>query len=113
MLLVYLGKLWTPQSYIISDKGITIVRIIGRVVIFRKEIESIEIKSGISLAGQLFGSGGVAGYYGKFILDNGKKITLYCTRIDKVVLIRTKTKVYGISPENIEDFYQKYDPANW
>lgn len=106
LLLVYVGKLWTPQAYIISENSITIVRIIGKVVIFRKEIESVEIKSGIQIAGQLFGSGGADGYYGNFILDNGNKVTLYCTRIDKVVLIRTRTKVYGISPENPEKFCQ-------
>lgn len=103
-LAVLSGYLWEPRYYLVTDQAIMIVRLIGKIVIPRTEIQSVEIVDQIPVAGRLFGSGGPNGYYGKFILINGDTVRLYCTRLDRVVVIKTQKGVFVVSPSNPEDF---------
>lgn len=97
--------LFAPQSYSISEDQIIIHRMIGNIVINQSEILSTElIENYDHIAYRAFAVGGLFGFFGAFVLKNGERATLYCSRLDHVVAIKTEHKSYVISPENPEKF---------
>ncbi len=103
-LIIMSGYFWGPTSYTVSETTIAIHRPIGDIVIPKSAVKVIEIADQIPIGIRVFGSGGAFGYYGKFRLTNGQPATLYCTCLDRVVVLKTEEKVYIISPFDPEEF---------
>jgi uncharacterized membrane protein len=53
-----------------------------------------------------FGNGGLFGYYGMFSAAEYGPINCQLTSMKNVVIIETKTLLYAISPENVQDLVQ-------
>lgn len=104
VLLILSGGLWTPRRYLVSDQTVRVGRLIGDITIPLSEVVAVKAVDQIPVAGQWFGSGGSFGYTGKFVLADGKTVTLYCTNLARVVLITTAKKTYGLSPEDADGF---------
>ena len=99
--------IYSPRSYSIASKQITIHRIFKDVVFLREEIESYKIIDKADIKGTIrtFGVGGLFGYFGSFYNTNFGAMTWYLTRRDKLVLLITKqNKKILLSPDNPEDF---------
>lgn len=111
---IYSVILWAPLYYIISGQTVSIRRLVGDVVIPISKIQAYEIVAdapiGRKVSGlrRYVGSGGVngMGYFGTYRLINYRAETakVYCTRIKLVIVIRTDTEVYIISPSDPEAF---------
>jgi hypothetical protein len=99
---------FAPRYYLIKDDGIIIKKVIGKIIIHKKEVESITMIKSEMLNGVIrtFASGGFFGYYGLFYSNSMKKITMYAGSISKnLVLIKLKTgKSYIITPKEPEIF---------
>lgn len=96
--------LFTPLSYTVSDEGISINRLIGNLAIERSKIKSVELAEKLGNGTRAFASGGVFGYIGVFDFYAIGRATLYCTRLKRVVVIKTVEKTYVISPNDPEEF---------
>ncbi len=103
-LIIMSGYFWEPRAYTVSETTIAIHRPVGDIVIPKSEVKVIEIADKIPIGIRVFGSGGAFGYYGKFRLTDGQPVTLYCTCLDRVVVLKTEKKVYIISPSDPEGF---------
>ena len=51
-----------------------------------------------------WGSGGIGGYVGDYLLDTGKEVDLYVTRVEQVVVIEAGRSTFVLSPADPEDF---------
>lgn len=103
----FIAFLLRPRFYTVTNGTIAVVRLIKTILIPKEEIEvihSINYKD-LSISIRLFGSGGLWGYFGLFSSLRFGKLKFHATRLDRLVLIKTKTKgTYIISPNDIDDF---------
>jgi hypothetical protein len=94
---------YAPKSYTLSDTALIINKVMGKVQIdfnTLKEVEKIPKFEGGTI--RTFGSGGFFGYYGKFYNRNIGKMSMYVTRRDTMILIKTKDdRNIIISPNDI------------
>lgn len=102
---IFLAYLFAPQSYSIVENKIIIHRLMGNLVIHKAEVLSIAVLENYNeIDYRAMASGGLFGFFGVFVLKNGERATLYCSRLDHVAAIKTAHKNYVISPENPEKF---------
>jgi hypothetical protein len=94
----------SPRAYTITEESIEINRMVGNLIIRRDEIKSIQLVDKLEVWRRIWASGGLFGYFGLFSLKGGKKAKVYTTRWNQVLLIKTKKKVYAISPAEPEKF---------
>jgi len=70
-----------------------------------RQMESVEVTQIRGRPARTFGAAFPGFYWGHFYWkDGGGSVRLYCTRLDPVVLIRTRTGTYGVSPADTEVF---------
>lgn len=83
--------LFRPLAYELTVDRVFIRRPIGKIAIHRRRIVSAELlgKHQMRWMLRLFGVGGLFGYFGKCANKNVGRLTLYATREDRTVLIRT------------------------
>ena len=93
---------YAPKSYTLSDTALIINKVIGKVQIDLntiKEVQKIPKFEGGTI--RTFGSGGFFGYYGKFYNRVIGKMSMYVTRRDTMILVKTKDRNIIISPDDI------------
>jgi hypothetical protein len=105
-LVFLLSYAYSPQRYILSDRSLTIVRLIGNVHIALDHVQQVrpvrtgDLKWGI----RLWGSGGLFGYYGLYRTAELGKCTWYVTDRSKCVVVITGEKTVVVSPEDVDGF---------
>jgi hypothetical protein len=108
-LALVVGWAYHPVSYSINQTHLVIHRPLKNLLIDRDKIEAaFEVsKEDISYSVRLFGSGGFFGYFGKFANRKLGNMTLYATRRDGAVLIKTGGKKLIITPDSPEGFVKE------
>jgi hypothetical protein len=101
-----LAYLYAPKSYTLSESSLTINKVAGKINIELNnitDIQKIPKLEGATI--RTFGSGGFFGFYGKFYNSKIGKITMYATRSDNRLLIKTNDgQNIIISPDDISLF---------
>ena len=106
LLLLLVTYLFKPYKYEITQNNILVYRLIGKVVIYRKDITSIHQIHNDLLRNTT--KGGAFGYFGKFNTDIGKTVW-YGTRKNKIVLITTKNNdKIVLTPDKWIEFIQEF-----
>jgi hypothetical protein len=90
---------FTPLGLTVDDEYIVINKLVGKVIIKKSDITSIQSVEGkvIRRSGRLAGSNGGFGYWGKYRHRSIGSYTLYATNLNKLVLIETDKKKYIIN----------------
>ncbi len=95
-----------PLRYTITDTELQIQRPIGKVIIKKQDIQSVDLLHESNIAGAIrtFGVGGLFGYYGKYYNQAFGSMTWYLTRNDKPVLVTTHKSKIMVSPDESQRF---------
>ncbi len=104
-LILLLGYAWSPRGYVVTDREITVKRLIGNVTIPLADIQAVRRATPDDLKGTLrmFGSGGLFGYYGSFRNSALGMSSWYVTnQKNVVVLIGSRTTLF--SPDDVDGF---------
>jgi len=115
LVLVYaICWLLRPLRYTVTDTELLIERPLGKIIIKKEDIQSVDVlqRSSISGAIRTFGVGGLFGYYGKYYNSAFGAMTWHLTRIDKPVLIRTRKSKIMVSPDEPEQFAETLRKIN-
>ncbi len=106
-LLIFFGNyLLKPYKYQLNKDNIIVYRLIGKILINRQDIKSIEQLHSDILKDT--NRGGLFGYFGKFKTESGK-MNWYGTRRDKIVLITTKdNRQVVITPDEPSKFVYEF-----
>lgn len=92
LLLIYFSAFaFKPINYNLTNDELIIHRLFIDVKIDRTHIKSVELidKEIIRWSFRTFASGGLFGYFGKFVNSKLGKMTWYATRKDRIVLVQT------------------------
>ncbi len=92
LLLIYFSAFaFMPINYNLTNDKLIIHRFFIDVKIERTQIKSVELidKENIRWSFRTFASGGLFGYFGKFVNSKLGKMTWYATRKDRIVLVQT------------------------
>ena len=103
---LFLPYLWSPRGYGFSDKGVVVRRLIGdlTIEICRKPKRWQWTWWGV----RFFGSGGLYGYVGLFVLKGIGRVWMHATNRHNLVLIEGVRGIsYLISPDEPDQFVQK------
>ncbi len=97
---------WSPRGYAVSDRSITVNRLIGNVRIPLDGIREARRATADDFRGciRLFGNGGLFGYYGLFRTSKLGKSTWFVTNRGKAVVVVTGAKTALFSPDDVEGF---------
>jgi hypothetical protein len=97
---------FSPRSYAIFGGSVLIKRLIGDIRIPLSEIREVRAADAEDLRGciRVFGNGGLFGYYGKFRTSKLGICDWYVTQRSKSVIIAAGTKVFVISPDDVNGF---------
>ena len=111
LLTIVLPLFYYPRFYVIDENGLTIKRFVGDLKIAKSEIKQVIIDKDKTTSGaiRVFGSGGFFGYFGRFRNSQLKTFYMYCTRLDKMVLIWTDKKLIVVSPDEVQNFTDDLD----
>lgn len=90
---------FTPLGLTVDDEYIVINKLVGKVIINKKDITSIQPVEGklVRRSGRLAGSNGGFGYWGKYRHRTIGSYSLYATNLERLVMIETATKKYVIN----------------
>lgn len=104
--IVALSYAYSPRSYVVCGRSITVRRPIGDVRFPLDELLEIRRASRSDLRGgmRLFGSGGLFGYYGLFWMPSLGKSTWYVTNRRNAVVVTTSGKTAVFSPDQLTEF---------
>ena len=99
-----LSYAYSPRRYLLSERFVTVHRLIGKVSIPLDEIREIRKAGEDDFRGclRLWGSGGLFGYYGLFRTSKLGKSTWYLTSRDNEVLVVTDAKRLLLSPDDAD-----------
>ena len=98
------GFLGMVRAYVVDEGGITVKRVLGsrRIpIVGRAEARILERPRII----RTMGSGGLFGYFGRFIVE-GRRVTVYSGRRDRLILIVTGDRAYALGPDDPEGFLE-------
>ncbi len=98
---------YTPIYIEVTEDALFIKRLIGTVVIHRKDIMAINAYKS-NCAVRKFGSGGLFGYLGWFYTGEIGNYFSYTTDENNQILIITKHRKYVISCERREELLRKF-----
>jgi hypothetical protein len=106
LIIYFLAFAYRPITYSVESGKITVHRLVKNIEIAKSEILSVEQidKKLIRLSIRTFGVGGLFGYFGKFWNSKLGRMTWYATRMDKVVLVTTKSYKFILTPDEPEKF---------
>ena len=105
-LVLLLSYGYSPQRYVVSERSLTVIRLIRNVHIGLDHIQQArpvradDLKWGI----RLWGSGGLFGYYGLYRTAELGKCTWYVTDRSKCVVVITSEKTVVVSPDDVDGF---------
>lgn len=97
--------LYTPRYISVTNRGIIVKLMFGRLKLAKEDIVDIEeipattIKNSI----RIFGSDGVCGYLGKFSNRTLGRYTMYITERKNLVLISTSKRKYVLNYHNAQE----------
>ncbi|MBD3581957.1 PH domain-containing protein [Flavobacterium selenitireducens] len=97
---------FAPSGYSLGDKGIAIHRVWENGLIPYDVIESVSRIDKVASKGLIrtMGNGGLFGYYGYFSNREWGAMTWYLTRRRNLLVIKTNTSRFLLSPDDLEDF---------
>lgn len=97
---------YSPRGYVVSDRCITVKRLVGNVQVPLDAIREARAAGADDLRGciRLWGSGGMFGYYGLFRTSKLGKCTWYVTDRSKAVVVVTEAKTALFSPGDVTGF---------
>lgn len=103
-----------PLRYSVTNKELLIERPLGKIIIKKSDIESVDVllESNIGGAVRTFGVGGLFGYYGKFYNPTIGSMRWYVTRVDRPVLVTTQKSKILLSPDEPELFAEALRKIN-
>lgn len=101
--------LWSPKTYIFKNDILQIKKVIGRHIAIK--INDIEAYTRLENFAKLkvartFGNGGLFGLYGFFSTAEYGQINCQLTRMKDIIIIKTKTMNYALSPRKCGDLEQ-------
>ncbi|MBN2621618.1 hypothetical protein JXB22_11105, partial [candidate division WOR-3 bacterium] len=97
----------SPKTYRYDGASIIIEKVAGRTITIPiKDIKGYTVIENLSRMRmtRTFGNGGLFGYYGMFSTAEYGPINCQLTAMKNVVLIKTNTVLYAVSPDNIDGF---------
>ena len=96
--------LFSPIAFELSKSGVIVKRPLRSFLIPYSEIVDVSITD-LSWKGiRLWASGGLYGFFGLFYVSNLGRVWAYVTRRKNIILIKTKSLKYAISPEDPQTF---------
>ena len=103
-IVILLGSwLYAPQSYIIENKNLTIIRPIGKVSYRLSDIKQVRALAKSETKGTIraFGVGGLFGYFGRFYIPRIGYTTFYATQLkNKILIVTNSDKKIVITPDD-------------
>jgi hypothetical protein len=106
LLVLLISYIYSPRGYVVSSEGLIVKRWVGNILIPLESIQEIRPVSAGELRGslRLWGSGALFGYYGIFRTPNMGNARWYVTDRGKCVAVRSETKTYIVSPDDVDGF---------
>ena len=97
---------YSPLGYVVSERSISVRRLIGRVRIPLEGVREIRAAAADDFRGciRLWGNGGMFGYYGLFRTAKLGKCTWYVSNRSKAVVLITEAKTIVFSPDDVDGF---------
>lgn len=114
-LIVFLSYGYSPCGYTLSNRALTVKRLIGNVHIGLDHLQEVRTAGAGDLkwAVRLWGSGGLFGYYGLYRTAGLGKCTWYVTDRGKCVVLITGEKTAVLSPNDVEGFIAAIRAADY
>jgi len=108
-LIILLACFWyRVTGYQIDSRYLVIQRLSFDFLIPIDEIESVEIDhQAMKSSWKLFGNGGLFGFYGHFRNQQYGRYRAFVTDSKKVVVVKTKDKIFMVSPDKPDKFVEK------
>ncbi len=90
---------FTPLGLTVDDEYIVINKLVGKVIIKKSDITSIQSVEGklVRRSGRISGSNGGFGYWGRYRHRSIGRYSLYATNLDRLLLIVTPKRKYIIN----------------
>jgi hypothetical protein len=107
LLIVPLLLLWSPQSYEVDARGISVKRRIGVVRIPLGTIKRLEVLDDRLSMRRDFASGGLFGYFGAFSEATLGRVAMYATRGSGRVAILTQSGTVVVTPDSVVGFVEE------
>lgn len=103
--IITIPYLYSPRQYGCDEKTLTIHRFIGNINIDTNQIINVRQaeKDELNMPFRLWGSGGYFGYFGKFSDRKHRTFRMYCRRLDKRLLVFTKSGLIVLSPDDCDE----------
>ena len=106
ILIVLVAYAYSPRGYVVSDRCITVKRLVGNVQVPLDGVQEARAAGADDFRGciRLWGSGGMFGYYGLFRTSKLGKCIWYVTDRSKAVVVVTEAKTMLFSPGDVSGF---------
>lgn len=108
--IIALSYLFSPARYILQGSDLVIRKVIGKETrINLNEVDGYTIVPNLSQlhVARTFGNGGLFGYYGTFSTAEYGPLNCQLSSLRNIVLIKTKDKIYAISPARVKQFEER------
>lgn len=104
ILVIFLSYAYSPRGYTLSERVLTVNRLIGNVRIGLDHLQEVRATAAGDMRWRLpmWGSGGLFGYYGLYHTAGLGKCTWYVTDRSKCVVVITREKTVVLSPGDVE-----------
>lgn len=101
-----LPYIFSPREYWLIGNQLIVKRPFTKVEFKLDDVTEVRLaeKDEVKNPMRLFGSGGWFGYYGKFSNFKFKTFQMYCSRMDRLVLVFTQKGLKVFSPDEPEKF---------
>ena len=108
LLVLIFAFAYSPRAYVISERAITVGRLIGNVLVPMENVREARRSDADDLRGcvRLWGSGGLFGYYGLFTTTKLGRCTWYVTNRKNMVVIVAESKTTLYSPDDVDGFLE-------
>lgn len=107
VLIIGVPYLFAPRRFIVDTNGIEIKRLIGSVMISWDSVREVRLYRKLSITRDIrnfFGSQGLYGYFGLYLLKGEGKVHAYLTSLTDCVLVVAEKKKYLLSPYPTDEF---------
>jgi hypothetical protein len=93
--------LFAPQSYILNEKELVVVRPVSNKSFLLSEITGASLLNDSADVSRSFGVGGIFGYFGYHDIDSIGAASYYATQLKNNILIVSREDYIVISPDDI------------